>query len=456
MQFEDTIVAIATAYGTGAIGIVRISGKDTFDIVDKFFEAHNSKTILQQKHKTVNLGYISEEKIIIDEVLITKFVAPHSYTGENLVEISCHGSMLILNKIVQIAIRNGCRMAQPGEFTMRAFLSGKMDLSQAEAVADLIASKSEAARRVAVQQLRGGFSIELMHLRAKLVNFVSLIELELDFSEEDVEFASRNELFNLINEIENKLKKLLKSFEYGNALKNGINVAIVGEPNVGKSTLLNCLLNEEKAIVSEIAGTTRDSIEDTIVVDGILFRFIDTAGLRHTSDKIETMGIERSIEMIKKSEVVLYIVDAQNNVNSLLFDGIKQYFDTKKVIIVVNKIDKLQKDIVASIDKEYKVVEISAKNKINIEQLQNSLLESVQQGTYNQDDIIITNARHFEALQKSIEAAQRIVDAMENKVSTELLSFDIREMLHFLGEITGEVTNDEILGNIFKNFCIGK
>lgn len=456
MQFDDTIVAIATAYGSGAIGIVRISGKDTFEIVDKFFKAHNNKSINQQKHKTVNLGYIYDKDQIVDEVLITKFVCPHSYTGEDLVEISCHGSTLILNRIVQIAINSGCVMAKAGEYTMRAFLNGKLDLSQAEAIADLIASKSEAARRVAIQQLRGGVSDELMHLRAKLVNFVSLIELELDFSEEEVEFASRKELLSLIIEIEQKITKLLKSFEYGNAIKNGINVAIVGEPNVGKSTLLNCLLNEQKAIVSEIAGTTRDTIEDTIVIDGILFRFIDTAGLRHTSDKIETMGIERAIEMIKKSEVVLYVVDAQNDINSQLFEGIKHHLEGKKVIIVVNKIDKLQKYIAPNLEINFSVVEISAKNKINIQKLQSAITEIVHKDTYSQEDIIITNARHYQALQKSKEAAQNVIEALENKISSELLSFDIREMLHFLGQITGEVTNDEILGNIFKNFCIGK
>ncbi|MEM4134464.1 MAG: tRNA uridine-5-carboxymethylaminomethyl(34) synthesis GTPase MnmE [Candidatus Micrarchaeia archaeon] len=456
MKFDEPIVAQATPYGVSAIGIIRLSGNDIFQIVDKFFQPKNGISVQNQKHKTVNLGYIIDENEIVDEVLVTKFKAPHSYTGQDLVEISCHGSPVILNRVVHIALKNGCRSATPGEFTLRAFLNGKIDLSQAEAIADLIASESDAARRVAMQQLRGGFSNELKQLRQQLINFVSLIELELDFSEEDVEFADRKQLLELIDIIIEKLSKLVNSFRYGNAIKNGINVAIVGEPNVGKSTLLNTLLNEDKAIVSEIPGTTRDYIEDTITINGILFRFIDTAGLRHTTDTIEVLGIERSIEMIKRSEIVLYVVDVLALSESHYFEHISEHLKGKKVIIVVNKIDKKSTDIDLSIFRGYPIVEISAKQKINLDKLHKALVEATEQNVYSQEQIVITNIRHYEALKNCLDSALKVREAIESNISPELLTFDIRYMLEQMGEITGEITNDEILGNIFKNFCIGK
>ncbi len=456
MIFDDTIAAIATPAGSGAIAIIRLSGENSIEIADKFFKNTNNKKLINQKANTIIYGEIIDNQQVIDEVLVSIFRKPHSYTGENSVEISCHGSIYIQQKILEIAIKNGARLANPGEYTLRAFLNGKLDLSQAEAVADLIASNSEAARKVAMSQLKGGFSDELKNLRAKLVNFVSLIELELDFSEEDVEFADRNELKQLINDISHKINKLVDSFSFGNAIKNGIPVAIVGQPNVGKSTLLNTLLREDKALVSDIAGTTRDSIEDVISINGILFRFIDTAGLRHTDDTIENMGIERTIEKIKNAQIILYLIDTSINRKPEFYDKIKPFLDDKKLIIIANKIDKAVISLNPSDFNNAEIIEISAKHKTNIEQLEEALLKAANMTDFNQNDIIITNTRHYEALKRTSEAAERVIAGLENNISTDLLSFDIREMLHFLGEITGEITNDEILGNIFKNFCIGK
>ncbi|MEA3451890.1 MAG: tRNA uridine-5-carboxymethylaminomethyl(34) synthesis GTPase MnmE, partial [Bacteroidota bacterium] len=426
------------------------------NIADNFFKSPFEKKLSEQKANTVHFGEIFEQNEIIDEVLVSVFHAPHSYTGENSVEISCHGSVYIQQKILQTAINSGARMADAGEYTLRAFLNGKLDLSQAEAVADLISSNSEAARRVAMSQLKGGFSQELQHLRSELVNFTSLVELELDFSEEDVEFADRKQLFTLIDEIKNKLSTLKNSFQYGNAIKNGIPVAIIGQPNVGKSTLLNALLHEDKALVSDIAGTTRDSIEDIISINGVLFRFIDTAGLRHTDDTIENLGIERTIEKVKKAEVILYLIDVSVDRKPELYSKIMPYLDNKKLIIVLNKIDKAKIKLSNQDFKNTEIIEISAKLKTNLKKLENALLKAINFDTFNQNDIIITNTRHYEALSKSHEAALKVIDALNQNIYTDLLAFDIREMLHFLGEITGEITNDEILGNIFKNFCIGK
>lgn len=456
MYRGETIAAIATAPGTGAIAIIRLSGEDSIQIVEKFFKNKSNKKLSEQKPNTIHFGEIIDNQKVIDEVLVSVFHAPHSYTGENSVEISCHGSIFIQQKILEITTKHGARIADPGEYTMRAFLNAKLDLSQAEAVADLIASKSEAARKVAMSQLKGGFSDELQVLRAELVNFVSLIELELDFSEEDVEFADRTQLTELITKIRNKIQSLTNSFDYGNAIKNGIPVAIVGQPNVGKSTLLNTLLKEDKAIVSDIAGTTRDSIEDIISINGILFRFIDTAGLRHTDDTIENLGIERTIDKVQKAEIVLYLIDASIERKPELYDKIKPHLDDKKLIIVLNKIDKAVLELNSGDFEDSEIVEISAKHKTNITNLENALVNSTNYSSFNENDIIITNARHFEALNKSFEASERVISAIEMGLSSDLLSFDIREMLTHLGEITGEVTNDEILGNIFANFCIGK
>ncbi len=456
MFLNDTIAAIATAPGTGAIAIIRLSGENSLEIADKFFRNKSDKKISLQKPYSILFGEIIDDNKTIDQVLISVFKAPNSYTGENSVEISCHGSTFIQQKILEIAIKNGARLAQPGEFTMRAFLNGKMDLSQAEAVADLIASKSEASRKVAINQLKGGFSIELQNIRNQLVNFVSLIELELDFSEEDVEFANRNELRDLLNQIRTKIKSLLDSFKFGNALKNGIPVAIIGKPNVGKSTLLNTLLKEDKAIVSEFAGTTRDAIEDTISINGILFRFIDTAGLRQTTDTIENLGIERTIDKVKKAEIILYLIDASIERKPELYDKILPYLKEKKLILLVNKIDKATNNIGKINLQNAETIEISAKFKTNIDKLEKALINATNLSTYNENDIIITNTRHFEALNNSFEASERVISALEKGLSSDLLSFDIREMLHYLGSITGEISNDEILGNIFKNFCIGK
>ncbi len=453
---QDTIAAIATAPGAGAIAIIRLSGEDALKITEKFFKSKTDKKISEQKANTIHFGEIIDNGKVIDEVLVSVYRLPYSYTGENSVEISCHGSVFIQQKILEIAIKNGARLAEPGEYTMRAFLNGKLDLSQAEAVADLIASQSEAARKVAMNQLKGGFSDELQTLRSQLVNFVSLIELELDFSEEDVEFADRSELLNLITKIRTKIKSLTDSFSYGNAIKNGIHVAIVGQPNVGKSTLLNTLLREDKALVSDIAGTTRDSIEDIISINGILFRFIDTAGLRTTEDTIENLGIERTIEKVKKAEIVLYLIDASQNRKAVLYDKILSYLQDKKLIVVYNKIDKSVREINSADFPDAEIVKISAKHKTNIDVLEKALLKSASLSSVNENDVIITNTRHYEALSKSYEASERVISALEKNLSGDLLSFDIREMLHYLGEITGEVTNDEILGNIFKNFCIGK
>jgi tRNA modification GTPase len=453
---QDTIAAIATAPGAGAIAIIRLSGENSLKIADKFFKSKSNKKLVEQKANTIHFGEIIDNNEIIDEVLVSIFHAPHSYTGENSVEISCHGSIYIQQKILEIATNNGARLADPGEYTLRAFLNAKLDLSQAEAVADLIASTSEAARKVAMNQLKGGFSDELQILRSQLVNFVSLIELELDFSEEDVEFADRSELNKLIDTMQTKIKSLTDSFSYGNAIKNGIPVAIIGQPNVGKSTLLNTLLREDKALVSDIAGTTRDSIEDIISINGVLFRFIDTAGLRTTTDTIENLGIERTIEKVQKAEIILYLIDASIDRTPELYDKIKPHLEDKNLIIILNKIDKAVLKLNPTDFNGAEIIEISAKHKTNISNLENSLLQATNYATFNQNDIIITNTRHYDALNRSFEASERVKSALESGLSSDLLSFDIREMLRFIGEITGEITDNEILGNIFENFCIGK
>ena len=452
----DTITAIATAPGSGAIAVIRVSGEDTFKIVEKIFRPRTKgKKLSQQKGYTIHFGEIVDGDEVIDEVLVSVFRAPHSYTGEDSVEISCHGSLYIQQKIIELLVNAGARVARPGEFTMRAYLNNKMDLAQAEAVADLIAATSEAARRVAFSQLRGGVSRELRDLRQRLVDFASLIELELDFAEEDVEFADRSQLRELILQIKQRTEKLLSTFRYGNAIKSGIPVAIVGEPNVGKSTLLNLLLKEDRAIVSDIPGTTRDTIEDVITINGILFRFIDTAGLRHTRDQIEALGIERTKQMIRKAQIVLFMIDARDKDWRQKLTQIQEHITDQRVVIVVNKIDLIDKP--SDFDTaDYPVVFLSAKYHKNIEQLEQTLLEAIGYSQHAQDEVILTNARHYEALRRAHEAIERVIEGLDTGLSNDLLAEDVRQVMYYLGDITGEITADEVLGNIFSRFCIGK
>lgn len=462
---QSTICAISTAPGNGAIAIVRLSGTDALTICDKVFIAASSKKISEQKANTVHFGTIKDSDDIIDEVLVTIFKAPHSYTGENSIEIACHGAPFIQYRILQVLLKNGARSANPGEYTQRAFLNGKMDLSQAEAVADLIASSSASAHKVALQQMRGGFSNEIANLRGRLLHFISMIELELDFGEEDVEFADRTQLQALVNEIETIINKLVNSFELGNAIKNGVPVAIVGNTNVGKSTLLNTLLKEDRAIVSEIEGTTRDVIEDTINLGGVMFRFIDTAGIRTTLDKIENMGIERTFQKMRQAQIVMLLIDANRSVDILnesiakVNDNIDR--DQQKLIICLNKVDlcddtkALAKQLVG-LNEGDKLMFISAKEQTNTDELATELLKVVNMDTLNEQDVIVTNARHFEALNSALGSIVRVNDGLRNQIPTDFLAQDIRECLHFLGEITGDISSDEILGNIFKSFCIGK
>ncbi|MCD4795030.1 MAG: tRNA uridine-5-carboxymethylaminomethyl(34) synthesis GTPase MnmE [Bacteroidales bacterium] len=456
---DDTIAAIASSPGSGAIAIIRLSGSRAIEITDQIFYPKNKKKkIIDQDAYTVHYGLIKDQKEIIDEVLVSVFRAPRSYTGEDSIEISCHGSLYIQQRILNLLIKTGARTASPGEFTQRAFLNGKLDLSQAEAVADLIASESAAAHKVAFQQMRGGFTSDLKDLRSQLLFFISLIELELDFSEEDVEFADRAKLQSLILTIKEKISELLNSFELGNVIKKGIPVAIVGEPNVGKSTLLNVLLNEDKAIVSEIAGTTRDAVEDVISLSGILFRFIDTAGLRKTDDAVESLGIERTIQKIENAEIVLFMIDAKDKQACEKVFEIKERAKDKKLILVVNKIDKSESIFNEKISdcKNFEIVQISAKHKQNINVLTETLLKTVHYSPACKSDTIITNTRHFELLQKAYEATLRVDQVLTAGISGDFLAQDIREILNFIGEITGEFTTDEVLGNIFDNFCIGK
>jgi tRNA modification GTPase len=466
MIYDDTIVALATPSGAGAIAVVRISGKEAIAIAASVFQSVSGKNIIQQKSHTLHLGHIVDGNKVIDQVLLSIFKGSNSYTGENTIEISCHGSSYIQQQIIQLLLRKGCRMAQAGEFTLRSFLNGKMDLSQAEAVADLISSDNEATHQIAMQQMRGGFSNEIAKLREELLNFASLIELELDFAEEDVEFADRTQFNDLLNRIEFVLKRLIDSFAVGNVIKNGIPVAIVGEPNVGKSTLLNALLNEERAIVSEIAGTTRDTIEDELVIGGIGFRFIDTAGIRDTKDVIESIGIKKTFEKIEQAQVVMYLFDGLKfQVSSSEYiteiEKVKNKFPLKPLVIIINKLDLLSEQEIATISKQLetlnlKLQTISAKNNIGIDDLKNQLLSFVNTGVLRNNETIITNTRHYDSLLKALEEIQKVKYGMQNNLSSDLMAIDIKQALYYFGEITGQVTNDELLGNIFANFCIGK
>ena len=462
MVRQNTICAVSTPAGMGGIAVIRVSGSDSFAVCDKIFRAKHGKKLQTQPQYSVVYGNIvdTEGGDIIDDVLISVFRAPHSFTAEDTVEISCHGSLYIQQKIMQLLINNGCRAAQPGEFTMRAFVNGKIDLSQAEAVADLIASTSKAMHKMAITQMRGGFSVELQKLRGQLLDFVSLIELELDFSEEDVEFADRRKLRVLAVNIEQHIGRLADSFSVGNVLKNGVPVALVGKTNVGKSTLLNVLLNEEKAIVSDIHGTTRDTIEDSVAIDGIVFRFIDTAGIRDTEDEVENLGIRRTFQKIDAATIVLWLVDA-TEISDIMTDIVPEDIDRSKTVLVVNKSDMVsadrQKRIGDIVDTTgLKAIFISAKRRTNIDLLQKLLVDTVQLNKIDSNAVIVNNVRHYEALVNARQAIVRVVEGLDTQISGDLLSQDIRECMHYLGEITGQISTDEILGNIFSKFCIGK
>ena len=464
-QLEDTICAISTAPGVGGIAVIRVSGKQAIEIVAKCWRGTDISTM---KSHTAHFGrIIDQDGSVLDEVVLTLFRNPHSFTGEDVIEIACHGSTWIQQQIVNSLIACGCRPATGGEFTRRAYTNGRMDLSQAEAVADLIASSSRASHRIALNQMRGAFSRELSILREKLLEFVSLIELELDFTEEDVEFADRTRLLSLATHIKDKVDGLAGSFAMGNAIKNGIPCAIVGETNAGKSTLLNLLLRDDRALVSDIHGTTRDVIEDTITIGGTLFRFIDTAGIRETDDTIESMGIERTFKKLNEAQIVLWVIDAGTPHEKIKELGKRIMEDTaeKTLLVVINKIDTLSeeqlRDISSFMDtllaEKGKAVYISAKNNIGVETLEQTLLKcAAMPDTDNANEVIVTNARHYEALIRASEAITRAIDGLQMGISGDFVSQDIRECMHYLGEITGEITTDQILGSIFTRFCIGK
>ena len=457
MMNDETIIALATPSGMGAISVIRISGSKAISITEKLFKTKGNKILSKQKSHTVHLGNLMKNNFVLDEVLVTIFNGPNSYTGEDTIEISCHGSTYIQQKIIDLYIENGIRVANPGEFTLRAFLNGKMDLNQAEAVADLIASENEGSHNLAIQQMKSGFSNDLKKLRSELLHFSSMIELELDFSQEDVEFAERNEFKKLVNKITKELGDLINSFSSGNVLKNGIAVAIAGKPNAGKSSLLNTLMNEDKAIVSNIPGTTRDSIEDSLIINGIKFRFTDTAGLRKTDDVIESKGIEKTKEKIRQAKILIYLFD----VNDTNLDEINSDIESFKrkdlsVILVRNKIDLeiASKNLFKEL-KNLNFLEISANDNNSINILKNKLLDEVNILNPH-TDTIVSNSRHYQALINAMTAIKDVSNGLESNISGDLLSIDIRKSIEHLAEITGEITNDDVLGNIFSNFCIGK
>ena len=450
---QDTICALATADGVGAIGIIRVSGQGALAVVNRIFEGKNLEKVPTH---TVHYGFIKDQEEIIDEVMVSVFHAPRTFTAENSAEISFHGSSHIAKKILEALLKNGARTAKAGEFTMRAFMNGRIDLSQAESIADLIASENEASRKAALEQLKGGISKEIAVLRGDLLNFTSLIELELDFAEEDVEFADRSALMGLIANLKTKLGSLIDSFQYGNAVKNGINVAIIGKPNAGKSTLLNALLKEERAIVSDIAGTTRDTIEEVLHIKGTAFRFIDTAGIRETSDTIEEIGVKKAKEKIASAKVLLYLYDEQDSSAEEIISFIKEFYRPDlKVMLLHNKIDQtLKRELVP--DYTDTILGISARENINIELLKAELSSFVETLKGSENAVVITNQRHYEALRKSLDSVERVEEAVVSGIHTELLAYELRTALEHLGEISGEFTNDEVLGNIFNKFCIGK
>ncbi|WP_345955604.1 tRNA uridine-5-carboxymethylaminomethyl(34) synthesis GTPase MnmE [Mucilaginibacter sp. PAMB04168] len=454
---QDTIVALATPNGTGAIGVIRLSGPDALTIANSVFKG---KDLTKQASHTLHFGTIVDNGLVLDEVLMSLFIAPRSYTRENVVEISCHGSNYIIQSIIKLLIKQGARSAKPGEFTLRAFLNGQFDLSQAEAVADLIASDSKASQQVALQQLRGGYSTELQSLREQLVHFASMIELELDFSEEDVEFANRAQLKQLIHDLTRIIGKLIQSFELGNAVKQGINTVIAGRPNAGKSTLLNALLNEDRAIVSHIAGTTRDTIEETLNINGINFRLIDTAGIREATDAIEQIGVQKTMEKISQSALLLYVFDVEDLTPAELQQDLASLYKSGlPAIAVANKIDASQPELDTyqlALPEGTTLAAISAKEKLHIDELKQLIYNTTIQGKLNGNETLVTNIRHLEALQKTEQALIKTLQGIDMQVTSDFLAMDIKQALHYLGEITGAVTTDDLLDNIFSKFCIGK
>ena len=454
---QETIIALATPNGLGAISVIRISGLNAISVTEKLFKPKGNKKLSNQKSHTVHLGHLMKNGHELDEVLVTLFKGPHSYTGENTIEISCHGSTFIQQEIIDLFIENGIRVANPGEFTLRAFINGKMDLNQAEAVADLIASENEGSHKLAMEQMKNGFSNDLKKLRAELLHFSSMIELELDFSQEDVEFAERSEFKKLTVKIQTELEKLIDSFKSGNVLKNGISVAIAGKPNAGKSSLLNTLLNEDKSIVSDIPGTTRDSIEDSLVIDGINFRFTDTAGLRETEDIIESKGIEKTKEKINNARILIYLFDSNDTTFNEINSDIKSFKRKDlSVLLVRNKVDlkNTNQNLINQLEK-FEIIEISANNIDSVSSLKKRLVNEINiLNPYT--DTVISNSRHYEALMKALKAIKEVNIGLKSDISGDLLSVDIRKSIEHLAEITGEITNDDVLGNIFTNFCIGK
>jgi tRNA modification GTPase len=454
---QETIIALATPNGLGAISVIRISGLNAISVTEKLFKPKGNKKLSNQKSHTVHLGHLMKNSHELDEVLVTLFKGPHSYTGENTIEISCHGSTFIQQEIIDLFIENGIRVANPGEFTLRAFINGKMDLNQAEAVADLIASENEGSHKLAMEQMKNGFSNDLKKLRAELLHFSSMIELELDFSQEDVEFAERSEFKKLTVKIQTELEKLIDSFKSGNVLKNGISVAIAGKPNAGKSSLLNTLLNEDKAIVSDIPGTTRDSIEDSLVIDGINFRFTDTAGLRETEDIIESKGIEKTKEKINNARILIYLFDSNDTTFNEINSDMKSFKrEDLSVLLVRNKVDlkNTNQNLINQLEK-FEIIEISANNIDSVSSLKKRLVNEINiLNPYT--DTVISNSRHYEALMKALKAIKEVNMGLKSDISGDLLSVDIRKSIEHLAEITGEITNDDVLGNIFANFCIGK
>jgi len=456
---SETIVAIATPPGIGAIGVIRLSGEHAISICDAVFRGKNLSKV--ESH-TIHFGTIRDfDDKIIDEVLVSVFIAPRSYTRENVVEVSCHGSPYIQQQILELFMQHGARMAQPGEFTMRAFLNGQMDLSQAEAVADLIAAQSESAHKIAIQQMRGGFSNEIAELRQELVDFAALIELELDFSQEDVEFANRTKLIELVHKIQRLLRRLMDSFQLGNAIKNGVSTVIAGRPNAGKSTLLNALLNEERAIVSEIAGTTRDTIEEVLNIKGVQFRLVDTAGIREASDQIEAIGVAKTMEKIAASTLLIYVFDViEMSPKEVTEDLRKLHREGIHLIAVANKMDlnpyTKPADYVSDVLLEKNIVTTSALNKMNIEYLQEHLYQSVLSGEVSSENTVVSNARHYDALQGAYSSLDAVLTGFDAQIPSDLVAMDIRHALNYLGQITGEVGVDDLLDSIFTRFCIGK
>lgn len=457
---DDTIMAMATPAGVGAIAVIRVSGQETFQIVERVFAPAGRMRLAEAKGHTLHFGRIMDGTELVDEVLVSVFRTPRSFTGEDSVEISCHGSLFIQNRILQLLGDHGCRMARPGEYAMRAFLNRKMDLSQAEAIGDLIASTSAAAHKVAMHQMRGGFGRDLTMLREELMNFASLIELELDFAEEDVEFVDRSQMKSLVNRILMAIDSLIGSFQLGNAIRQGVQVAIIGEPNAGKSTLLNALLNEERAIVSDIAGTTRDTVEDEMVMDGIRYRFVDTAGLRHTTDAIEKLGIERTYKKTEQADIVLFLFDASTYTPDRVtaeMDALRHRMPAldSRLIAVANKADRTDTAAMGAFA-SFDAVTISAKEKTGIEQLTSRIRKHVDLTALHQDQTIVTNTRHIEALKGAKKALLDVMTGLNDLIPADLVAIDIRKALYHLGEITGAITPDDLLGHIFSKFCIGK